>query len=87
MIRILLVEVLLFVLPFALYGAYMIVTGKAKPGPGFWSQAPLRYLVIAGLVCVIAGLIWLATFGDADKSGTYYPAQFKDGVLTPGRIE
>lgn len=59
MLRVLIVEILLFLVPFALYGAYLLLRRRPMPAKGseerFW-------LVVAGLVSAIAGFVGLATF-------------------------
>ncbi len=59
MLRVLIVEILLFLLPLAVYGAYLLVRRRPWPSKGseerFW-------LVVAGLVCAIVGFVTLATF-------------------------
>lgn len=59
MLRILIVELLLFLLPFGLYGVYLLLSRRPWPPPG----DPARYwLLVAGLVSAIVGFIALADF-------------------------
>ena len=59
MLRVLIVEALLFLLPFALYGVYLLLRRQRWPAKGsderFW-------LIVAGLVSAIAGFVGLASF-------------------------
>lgn len=59
MLRVLIVEILLFLMPFIGYGAYLLLWRRPMPPEGsdarFW-------LVVAGLVCAIVGFVTLAAF-------------------------
>lgn len=59
MLRVLLIEILLFFVPFAIYGIYLLLSRKPWPSKGsddrFW-------LVAAGLASAIGGFVLLASF-------------------------
>lgn len=87
MIRVLLIQLSLFFLPFAIYAGYLVVARKQQLSKGLLAVMPVAQLTIAGMGLVIIGLIVLATFGGSDPGGTYTPAILKDGKIVPGHID
>ncbi|GAB5377599.1 MAG: hypothetical protein AcusKO_40610 [Acuticoccus sp.] len=83
MIRIVVTQVLLFVLPFVAFFVYRIATrgwtGAIVAGFGRATFA----LIVAGGVLVLAGFIAFATLG-GQSTGVYVPTQYRDGKLVPG---
>lgn len=83
MIRRALFDVLLFLLPFALYGLYW----RFSPSPNTRGVAhPWSYLLISGLVLVAASfVIWGVTEGSGER-GIYVPAHLEEGRVVPGHV-
>ena len=85
MIRIVVENFLLFLLPTLAYAAYRY---WSQGGNLSWSQildeAPVIWLSIAGLVLVAIFLVGLGSTGGGRPDQTYYPAEYKDGKLVPG---
>ena len=52
MLRIALIDVFMFALPFLLYGAYMLATRSASPA-GLWQDAPVVWLLAAGATLLL----------------------------------
>ena len=87
MARTVLVEVLLFLAPFAIYALVLLSTRRDARDSTHWHARMLMSLAIAGLVLVIGGLIFFAHFGGAPPTGVYVPAHIEDGRLVPGQIK
>lgn len=88
MIRIIVENVLLFLLPTAMYLAYVLLTRRATTAGTIANDAPLLWLFVAGAVLVAATLIYYgatATGGRPDQ--TYTPPRMKDGRIEPGQIK
>ena len=84
MIRRILIEVLLFLLPFALYGIYWQLIGRGKDEEG--RRHPWAMLFIIGLVLVIISFfVWAVSEGDP-REGVYVPPHVEDGRIVPGRV-
>jgi heme/copper-type cytochrome/quinol oxidase subunit 3 len=84
MIRRIVFDVLLFLLPFALYGLYWRFS--AKPGERATAH-PWNYLLISGLVLVAASFVlWGITEG-AGQQGVYVPAHVENGRVIPGHVD
>ncbi len=88
MIRVLLVRVLIFLLPFALYAVYAkLVLRRRVLDIETWRAAPMVTLVAIGFALVAASLFALALTSGSDPEGRYVPAHMEDGELVPGRID
>lgn len=86
MARVVLIQLLLFALPFLLYAAYMLVTRKLATEGGIWQGAPFFWLAGAGIVLTLAGLVMFAQITGGVRDGVYEPARMEDGRIIPGRI-
>ena len=87
MIRIIITNFLLFMLPFALYALYIFVARRGQTPKSIWGDAPIQWLLMAGCLLVIATISYLISFESGAPDKTYHPAVVKDGRLEPGRIE
>jgi hypothetical protein len=84
MIRRALYEVLLFLLPFALYAIYLRLRRDEEV-----SQVrthPWTLLFVSGLVLVAASLAILGLTEGAGQRGVYVPAKVENGQVTPGHV-
>jgi len=86
MARPVLIELLLFLAPFAVYAIVLWITQRDARDLAHWHARILMSLAIAGLVLMIGGLIFFAHFGGALPGGVYEPARLEDGRLVPGQI-
>jgi heme/copper-type cytochrome/quinol oxidase subunit 3 len=77
-------DVLLFLLPFALYGLYWRFSAKA----GERSTAhPWNYLLISGLVLVAASFVFWGVTENTGQQGVYVPAHVENGRVIPGHVD
>lgn len=87
MIRRILFDLLLFLLPFALYAIYWRLARKGDPVQAARPH-PWAVLFICGLGLVAASFVWLGfTEGDRNKNGVYVPPHSENGRIVPGHIE
>lgn len=85
MIRVILIRALLFAVPFAIYGAYLLLARARSIVPQH--DTPWTYLFIAGLSLVAASFIYVGlTEGEATK-GRYVPPHVVNGKVIPGHVE
>jgi ABC-type molybdate transport system permease subunit len=84
-LRLALIEIALFLAPFAIYAAWLWFT-RGSAARSNWTAGPVYVLALAGLILTVIGFVLLASFGEAER-GTYRPAEVRDGVLVPGRFE
>jgi hypothetical protein len=87
MARTALIEFLLFIAPFAIYALALSVTRRDARDREHWHPRMVMSLAIAGLLLMIAGLVFFAHYGGAPPGGVYEPAHMEDGQLVPGRIK
>ncbi len=86
MLRIALIDLVMFLLPFALYGAYMLLVRGVAPGE-IWRTAPLFWLLAAGCASLLIAMALLISFSGGKPGGTYHPPHMEDGVMKPGTID
>jgi Family of unknown function (DUF6111) len=90
MIRVVIENVLLFLLPAAIYVAYMLLMrpGNAPAGTVV-NEAPLVWLFLAGALLVALTLIYYASVTPGGMPGqTYTPPRVgKDGRIEPGHLK
>ncbi len=88
MIRIVIENVLLFLLPTAMYVAYMLLTRRTTPAGTIVNDAPLLWLFVAGAVIVAATLVYYGTTTPGGRPDqTYTPPRMKDGRIEPGQLK
>ena len=85
MLRAIIEEVLLFVMPFCIFAAYLVVKRRNPLDVEHWSPHLFR-LAVAGLVLVIGILVIEGVVMKRDR-GAYEPPHMENGVLVPGRFK
>ena len=84
MIRALVEEALLFLLPFVLFALFLMARRKNPLARASWG-GQMTWLVMAGLLCIVAVL--LATALTADRqTGAFEPTHMENGRLVPGQF-
>jgi hypothetical protein len=86
MLRIALIDIFMFALPFLIYGAYMLATRNAVPAT-LWQGAPVGWLLAAGGALLLITMATLISFSGGKPGGTYHPPSLNDGVIKPGEID
>jgi hypothetical protein len=87
MIRPVFTEIGLFLLPFALYVAFLFVTRAGVMQPAAWTLPRLAGLVIVSLILMAGSFVLLAQFGGAPPGSTYVPAHIDNGKFVPGATQ
>ena len=88
MIRIVVENILLFLLPTFVYVAYAYMTREERPGAtSVLDDAPLLWLFVAGAVCVIVTLVAFGSVSGGKPGQIYTPPVLKDGRIEPGHID
>lgn len=85
MIRPVLTEVGIFLIPFVLYALFLLATAKGVTESASWPARVVLKLLIAAFLSVIISFILLAHFSGAAPTSTYTPAHLEDGKLVPGQ--
>lgn len=82
--------ILLFLIPFALYFAWLLLMRRLGPDGGeggraiAWRDAPWLVLTLAGVVLLAGGLLWFAEQRAMRPGEPYQPARLEDGRITEG---
>lgn len=84
MIRPILQEFVLFLLPFLAYAVFLIATRARVFDAGSWPVGRIASLSIIALLLVVASFVVLAHRSGAPPGSTYVPAHIEDGRLVPG---
>ncbi len=82
MIRVLITQLILFLLPFILYAGYLFLTNKLNKQA--WIDAPRYWLIMSGLVVTVVGFLVMSQIHNNPLGGTYIPAHIENGVVVPG---
>lgn len=85
MIRIILLNLFLFSLPFIMLALWLWWFRGTRP-----DQAEMKiwaYASLAGFICILAGLLSFRFASDAPTESVYIPPSLENGVLVPGHFE
>ena len=86
MLRVLLINILLFSLPFIVYAGYVLLTKNAN-SVSAWDNIPILWLLAAGFALLFIGMVWLVSFDSGEPGAKYHPPVYEDGVIKPGYVE
>jgi hypothetical protein len=85
MLRQALIQIAIFLIPFAVYAAFLRFARPGLSGREAWPLGRVLTLVIVGLVLTVASFVVLSHFGRAPDGQTYIPAHVdQDGNFVPG---
>jgi hypothetical protein len=84
MIRPVLTEIGIFLIPFAVYALFLIATRSGVFAKSSWPPPLVAKLVLGSLLLVVISFVVLANFSGAPPDSTYIPAHIENGKLVPG---
>jgi hypothetical protein len=84
MIRPVLTEIGIFLIPFAVYALFLVATRSGLMAQSSWPLHIIAKLSIAALVLVVISFVLLAQYSGAPPNSTYVPAHLENGRLVPG---
>jgi hypothetical protein len=84
MIRPVLTELAIFLIPFVAYALFLIATRSGVLTSSSWPVHLVAKLVLGSLLLVIISFVLLAHFSGAPPNSTYIPAHIENGRLVPG---
>ena len=84
MIRPVLTEIGIFLIPFAVYALFLIATRSGVLDQSSWPLPLVSKLVLGSLLLVVVSFFFLAEFSGAPPDSTYTPAHLENGHLVPG---
>ena len=84
MIRPVLTELAIFLIPFVAYAIFLVATRAGVFASSSWPGHLIAKLVLGSLLLVVISFVLLAHFSGAPPDSTYVPAHIEDGKLIPG---
>ena len=84
MIRPVLTELAIFLIPFVAYALFLMATRAGVFASSSWPAHLVAKLVLGSLLLVVISFILLAQFSGAAPDSTYIPAHIENGKLVPG---
>ena len=84
MIRPVLTEIGIFLIPFAIYALFLIATRSGLLVQSSWPVQIVGKLALGSLLLVVVSFILLAHFSGAPPNSTYIPAHIENGKLVRG---
>jgi len=87
MIRPVATEIILFLMPFVLYGVFLWATKAGVMHPDSWPLSRIAWLVMAALALMLGSFIYFANYSGAPPGATYVPAHIEDGKFVPGQTK
>jgi hypothetical protein len=85
MTRALFSELILFLLPFVVFGLYLVVRRRNPLAIAAWNDK-IGWLVLAGLGCVIVALLYTGLTAER-KTGAFTPTHVENGRVVPGQFQ
>jgi hypothetical protein len=76
----------LFLSPFVVYVAWLVLRRRYIRHADHWTQKRLSGLVLAGLFLAVLGVLLLGLF-DERRQGAFIPPRVENGRFLPGHIE
>lgn len=86
MARFVIFDLVLFLLPFAAYALWLMITRRTLRNADDWTVKIIAILALVGAVITIVALIVFIHLDPAPPGGTYVPAHIENGVIVPGQI-
>lgn len=89
MLRVALIDIVMFCLPFVVYGGWVFASRRLESAgdQSVLRDAPLLLLATVGVVLVVGAMAVLISFSGVGPGGVYHPPSFDKGVVTPGHVE
>ena len=84
MIRPVLTELAIFLIPFVAYALFLVATRAGVFASASWPGHLIAKLVLGSLLLVVISFILLAQFSGAPPDSTFIPAHIEKGRLVPG---
>lgn len=88
MIRLVTFDALFFLIPFAVYALWLLITRGSLTNISDWQARTIAWLAAGGAALMIAVLVIFVHLNAPPAGGTYVPAYVgEDGTIVPGHFE
>jgi hypothetical protein len=85
--RIIAIDAVFFLLPFAIYAAWLAFTKGSLRNIEDWQARTIGYLAIAGAGLLLLAIAVFVSFQNNPPGGEYVPAHIENGQIVPGHAE
>jgi len=87
MVRLFLLNAILFLLPFLIYAGWLYATRGSASGAAAWSLKTVVSLAAVGALIMVIGLLVFIHFNGAPPGAVYEPARIDEqGRIVPGQL-
>lgn len=87
MARLIAFDALFFLLPFAVYAAWLFATRGSISNRSDWPVKVVAWLGIGGALAMVAALLVFISWSGGAPGTKYVPARTENGVIIPGHFE
>jgi len=87
MARLLAFDAVFFLLPFVVYGVWLVFTRGSFGSAADWTARTISYLAIGGALIMAGALVIFISFTGGAPGSHYLPAHVENGRIVPGRFE
>jgi hypothetical protein len=85
--RIIAIDAVFFLLPFAIYAAWLAFTKGSLSDVEDWQAKTIGYLAIAGAGVLLAAIAVFVQLQNNPAGSGYVPAHIEDGQIVPGHAD
>jgi hypothetical protein len=86
MLRFVAFDAIFFLLPFAAYALWLVVTRRTLTNASDWEVRTIGYLALAGAVLMVIVLVAFVHLDADQPGGVYVPARLENGKIVPGHF-
>lgn len=87
MVRFVLLDALFFLLPFAAYALWLLLTRRTVRNAEDWQIKTITWLALAGAALMVTVILIFIHYDSSPPGGTYVPAHIENGQIVPGYFE
>lgn len=86
MLRIVIIDAIFFLMPFAAYALWLMMTRRTMTDPNDWQVKTIAWLALIGAALMVIVLTVFVHLEPGRPGGVYVPPRLEDGVIVPGHI-
>ena len=86
MLRIVIIDAIFFLMPFAAYALWLMMTRRTITNPDDWQVKTIAWLALIGAALMVIVLTVFVHLEPGRPGGVYVPPRLEDGVIVPGQI-
>jgi hypothetical protein len=87
MARFFALDAIFFLIPFAIYALWLLVTRRTVRNADDWTVKTITYLALAGAAVLILAIVFFVHYDREPPGGRYVPAHIENGKIVPGHID